>query len=477
MDRALPALLLPLLLLSGAASAQAQLTNSGNLYFHAGATVAFYGNFANNGTFVDSATSVAFKGSAAQTISGSSATAFKALTVNSAVGISLQRSVSVNTLTLTAGALTLGNNTLTIQKSSSSAITRTGGYIVSERTDNGGKVTWNIGADTSTHRFPFGTAAGIYVPVTVRQTSGNMGNVTVSTYPTAFNNTPYPSSPVQVTSMNDAYGNDNSGYTVDRFWQIDKDGADGTATLTFTATAAEVGSLTTLRAQRWNSSAGPGWDAPLPGQTATSTSVTVPGVTSFSPWTMSGSSSPLPITLVYFSATVIENSYIDLKWKTMSETNNDLFVIEKTSDGVNFTLVAEVNGAGTSTHPIDYSTIDPSPYDGVSYYRLRQIDFNGQSSNSGYEAVEITRAVASGLSLAPNPAESDVRATVIGAEGQPVLLQVIDANGNEVYSEHIIPASDKAAVQISRNRLGAAGIYFVIVSGENIYSKEKLIVH
>src|SRR5205085_4478887 len=101
--------------------------------------------------------------------------------------------------------------------------------------------TWNMASTTGAHVFPFGTAGGSYIPYTLNLTAGTIGNVTVSTYPTAVNNTPYPTTPTNVTHVRNSSGVDNSLNTVDRFWEVNRTGASGTVTMTFVATAAEVG--------------------------------------------------------------------------------------------------------------------------------------------------------------------------------------------------------------------------------------------
>jgi hypothetical protein len=385
------------------ANAQSQFTNTGNVQIFTGASVAFFGNFVNNGTFTDLG-GVYFYGNASQTISGSSPIAFYNLQGNNATGVTMQRDITIsNKLTLTAGPLILNGTTLTISNSASTAVARTTGYIVSERTDNTSKIRWNIGANTSAHVFPFGTASGGYIPFTLTLTAGNIGNVTVSTFPTATNNTPYPSSPVAVTNLY-RNGSDNSANVVDRFWQIDKDGLSGTATLRFDVAAAEVGTIIQLRAQRWNSAIS-AWDAPLAGQTSTATSATVSGVTTFSPWTLSGNNSPLPVELLSFSANTNDEGNVDLYWETSSERNNDYFAVQRSADGINFSDIGRVPGSGTSQTLNSYSYTDKEALSGRSYYRLRQVDFDGI-----YKFSNILRVDAEGrirLTASPNPVKTD----------------------------------------------------------------------
>jgi hypothetical protein len=164
-------------------------------------------------------------------------------------------------------------------------------------------------------------------------------------------------------------GSDNSANTVNRFWQIDKDGVSGTATLTFTATSTEVGSILIPTAQRHESSTNK-WQTPLSGQTNTATSATVPGVSTFSPWTLSSSAALLPIQLVSFNA-VYTNPFVSLTWLTESEINSDYFTIERTTDESTFETVGQVKAAGQSIKTLNYQATDKNPSEGLSYYRLK----------------------------------------------------------------------------------------------------------
>ncbi len=389
-------------------NAQDQITNSGNLQLHPGVSISFYGNISNNGTFNNGGQVVTFDGTINQKISGTSITTFYDVVINNSTGVTLQQSAIIsNTLTLTSGPLDLNSNILTINNNSTSAITRTSGYIVSEKTDNSSKLKWNIANNTGSHTFPFGTVSGTYIPFVLNLTSGTIGNVTVSTYPTAVNNTPYPTTPVLVTNVNDIYGNDNSANTADRFWQIDKDGPSGTATLTFNVTASEASGISNLMAQRWNS----GWETPLAGQSNTATSATVPNVTSFSPWALSGNSSLLPIELLCFSVKK-NNDYADLKWITATETNNYGFDIEKSLDLNTWNKIGFIEGAGNSNNLLQYVfndllTQNIKNSNTVVYYRLKQIDFNGSFEYSETRSVNLNSSnieIPVIFNLFPNPA-------------------------------------------------------------------------
>lgn len=85
---------------------------------------------------------------------------------------------------------------------------------------------------------------------------------------------------------------------------------------------------------------------------------------------------PLPIELLYLKGENNDN-YTTIKWATATERNNDYFVVEKSTDGINFSAIGTVNGNGNSSQQIDYSFIDNSPT-ALSYYRLKQMNFDGE---------------------------------------------------------------------------------------------------
>lgn len=95
----------------------------------------------------------------------------------------------------------------------------------------------------------------------------------------------------------------------------------------------------------------------------------------------SSASNPLPITLLNFKCSY-KNNHVYLEWATSSEINNDYFIIERSQDGIFYEDILRILGAGNSNQLIEYSSIDFNPLIGASYYRLKQVDFDGNYSTS-----------------------------------------------------------------------------------------------
>jgi hypothetical protein len=113
---------------------------------------------------------------------------------------------------------------------------------------------------------------------------------------------------------------------------------------------------------------------------------------------------PLPVELMSFTA-VKKNGTVVLDWATALEKNNNRFVIERSNDGLNWTSIGEVMGMGNTNSIRNYSFTDTDPLDGISYYRLRQIDNNGNSSLSKIAVVQTSHQLAS---ISPNPFDNQL---------------------------------------------------------------------
>jgi hypothetical protein len=443
------------------------LTNTGTLFISSGTVVSSEGSFitsatgttenrgdlylkgdwTNNGTYTTSTGKIFFWGPSAISVGGTNLTTVYNAEVNNSSpgGVTLQGNMVVsNTLTLTSGKLDLNSKTLTISNAATAGIAYTSGYIYSEKTTNASKVQWNIGSTTGAHIIPFGTSAGVLIPLTINLTAGTIGNVTASTYPTAADNKPYPVSPDSVLHVRNNSGTDNSANMVDRYWQIDKSGASGTATITFTYADAEVPAAgeASLAAQRY-STTGKGWNAAFPSQTANSATntVTAPAVTTFGPFAIASSATPLPIELISFEAILTPEKTVHLKWSTASELNNDFFTIERMNDDQQIEIVKTVKGAGNSSIILNYETYDEHPMSGVSYYRLKQTDFDGKFDYSEWESIHLKDELNTEPILVenvyPNPFNTGFKVDFTLTESGEVSTELINNNGQLVANNKL----------------------------------------
>jgi hypothetical protein len=113
-----------------------------------------------------------------------------------------------------------------------------------------------------------------------------------------------------------------------------------------------------------------------------------------------GTQIPLRIELLSFVAEKKEKS-VKLDWTTATEFNNDYFELEKSTDAINFQAFAKIKGAGFSNQLVNYSHEDLHPLTGTSYYRLKQVDFDGSFTYSSIRVVHLSTNIK--FSIYPNP--------------------------------------------------------------------------
>lgn len=118
--------------------------------------------------------------------------------------------------------------------------------------------------------------------------------------------------------------------------------------------------------------------------------------------------SPLPIELYSFNTYLNENNYTDISWQTLSEINNDFFTVQRSRDAINWETLIKIDGAGNSSQLLNYATHDLFPFEGTSYYRLKQTDFDGQYSYSRIKTINNIESKTSKITVYPNPTKNSI---------------------------------------------------------------------
>jgi hypothetical protein len=161
--------------------------------------------------------------------------------------------------------------------------------------------------------------------------------------------------------------------------------------------------------------------------------------------------SPLPVELVAFQARST-SAGTALAWNTASERNCDYFVVERAdSSPENFRALRQVQGAGTTTHPTQYTFVDAHPAL-LNYYRLRQVDSNGTTS---FSPVVFVKNTASKLPLAVYPSPATETVVVTGAVGTRFAL--FDQLGRQLHTGEVL-AGTRPTLDV---RALPGGVYFV----------------
>ena len=183
---------------------------------------------------------------------------------------------------------------------------------------------------------------------------------------------------------------------------------------------------------------------------------------------------PLPQVLLNFDA-IFDNTKVELTWSSNTENNNNFFVIEKSKDAMNFEAVTSIKGFGTHSNIMRYFDVDYTPYEGISYYRLTQIDAKGTVLSS--RLVSINNKISTTI-LAMNQSSAiyDNPAALLGTENNREVLVVLrNEKGEESYSKVVIDEEFHVLSSDATSKLDN-GTYTVVASSDNRLYSQKLVV-
>jgi hypothetical protein len=395
--------------------------------------------------------------------------------------VSLPAGQSLYSLVVDSPATPAGTATLNSNLTVNNALTLTNGYLKTSATNtlilpSGAIVT---GASNSSHivgpvqkvgntAFTFPTGDGAtYRPISISAPASAT---------TAFTATYFKSNPAL------AYPGASKAGTLDRisaveYWTLDRNVDSGgtnsavAVTLSWNSTS-QVGNLASLRVSRYN--AGTWLDhgsASTTGTTASGT-ITTSSLNSFSPFTLASSdiNNSLPVHLLTFTSRWTDGQ-VELNWLTNSEKDNAYFEVERSANGLNYESVGRIPGSGTTQEQQNYQFFDARPLSGINYYRLRQVDTNGDFELSKVIAVNNPVVKASvesplaeeAISLSPNPAasESVLLLKINASADQRYLLRLSDMQGHECWRTTVQTTKGSNQFGISGHHLLPIGLYAV----------------
>jgi hypothetical protein len=185
---------------------------------------------------------------------------------------------------------------------------------------------------------------------------------------------------------------------------------------------------------------------------------------------------PLPVELTSFTGTSSANGII-LNWSTASEINNHGFEIEKSTDAVNFHTIGFIQGYGTTTESKDYSFADKFDYSETKtlYYRLKQVDYNGNFEYSEVIEIVINTPISYALSQNyPNPFNPSTKITYAVPEAAFVSIKIYDITGQEA-AVLINEEKQPGIYELEFSAAGlSSGVYFYKMTANNYSSVKKL---
>jgi len=436
------------------------LVNSGTITFAENASINIYNNFENDGTLIaNTGSNIIFTGGAPAEIIGNPLSIDR-ITVNKT---SSENTVSLTTDVTISDELNLTNGI--VVSSSTASINIEDNASISNASTNSyvsGPLT-KIGDEDFV--FPVGKE-NIYAPITLSSTTdASTDEVTVEYF---YEN------PTNLSTNHTTLQEQITRVSIVEYWNIDfGSNADTnyTVSLTWDNTERESGINTTnvldmayydSDSLKWvfletNLDGGSGY-AMGSITTEAGQTLTKAGQVSFATTETSNILNPLPVTYMHFSAELINNA-VQLRWVTSSEIRNNYFVIEVSNDAIVFDSLGVIKGAGNSTENLLYTYADDTyKNESTYYYRIRQVDHDGNSSLSKIMSISTNLRMDNGLSneleVYPVPLKSGENLTIqypnsnpnsiyslriVNQQGKEVLFQEINAKGMSLEELNILP--------------------------------------
>jgi hypothetical protein len=171
---------------------------------------------------------------------------------------------------------------------------------------------------------------------------------------------------------------------------------------------------------------------------------------------------PLPVVLTSFTGQASSTGNI-LRWTTASEANSAHFEVERSADGQEFIKIGQLAAAGTSATTHSYQFVDAAAT-ATSYYRLRQVDFDGTATYSPVVTLATSTVAASPAKIVAYPTifTNELNLSLPGADAQAATVALLTADGRPVYSRSVqLSAAPQALAELPAL---APGVYVLRIA-------------
>lgn len=182
----------------------------------------------------------------------------------------------------------------------------------------------------------------------------------------------------------------------------------------------------------------------------------------------------LPVEYLYFTADA-QDEAVNLRWETAQESNNDYFELQRSLDGVSFASLSRIQGAGTSEQSVAYEFTDYDAGTGSVYYRLKQVDFDGNHSFSKTVELSPIQYDSPLIGVFPQPAAGGFNILLNLPQEWPVAVQLFDLAGKAVLTQEDRLQAGEQQLRVESGHL-PAGVYLMRMTLGNERLLQKVIL-
>jgi len=440
---------------------------------HANSSLEVWGNFNQNGNFAATNGIVRFLDDNSS-LTALNPVVFYNILINKTTAantLALNNSITVNNvLNLTSGRIVTGANMVVVNNTSTAAIINHGlnSYVA-------GNIRRYVAA-TGSFAFPVGTVSFYELANVLLNSSAGLG------YIDAFFTTPH-STPINITPL----GLYVSGSLLEEllnygYWTLTPNAGTYNYDIALTSRGhtnpgptAESHAVIKRpnAAMPWVSegthnnadqSMGAGW------VTAVRRNLTV-----FSDFAIAKhNAGSLPVEMLSFDAKLNIND-VFVSWSTASEINNHYFELQRSVNNTeNFETIAFIEGNGNSNIQNEYSYVDTDVAEGILYYRLKQVDFDGKWEYAGIRAVAKFTSPDELMLVNQITEPNSVSFDLLNISGNHIVVEMYDMTGRIVYSKNF--STDQSSYRIHIANDVPIGMYFIKVRDSKSTVSQKFLL-
>jgi hypothetical protein len=185
----------------------------------------------------------------------------------------------------------------------------------------------------------------------------------------------------------------------------------------------------------------------------------------------------LPLTLTEFNGQFFPTNSVMLNWNTMVEINTDYFTVQRSTDGINFQDLAQVNSKSSDTstvYQINYTYTDQTPLGGTSYYRLQITDKDGTTTHS--VTVQLSNDRQLGIKIFPTVVQSSSLFVQSDKDIRNAKLEIFDLSGKKIVENNWDVLSGNQSVTLKTSSYVVKGAYLARLTSNGEQLINQLIV-
>ena len=179
----------------------------------------------------------------------------------------------------------------------------------------------------------------------------------------------------------------------------------------------------------------------------------------------------LPVHFFSLNAVSVNNS-VSISWKTANESPNSNYIIEQSTDGVNFSEIGNTKSTGSKS----YTFIDNSPTSGENYYRIRVIDNLGNIFYSSVVKLSISATSRITINVFPNPVFNFLSLSFTNFSQGGYQINLVNVNGRVVKCAKVNIQSTSATTNLQVGDLPAGSYFLRIMDSKGAAVANKIIV-